>query len=357
MPFEVNAVLAMIGWSLLPVALGFLAGRVVLPLLAKGLARRYDRRKEDTLPWTLRKYAFVMGAVLSAYVLTLQLRALDEPFARQLDWATVDIWIKSFATIVGFMAVHRAVHRAIELAPPSLDASARSLLTKISAALIFGIAGVTVLSLFKVDVGPLLASLGVIGIAVALALQDTLGNYFAGITLTIDKPLRPGDYVRMDGGVEGFVESVGWRSTRIKPFSESVIIIPNSKLATSILTNNYYPDNGARVYVDCGVSYASDLAHVEAVCTAVAKEVSGTIEGGDPEFEPLVRYKTFGASNILFTIILRANDFDASFLLKHEYIKALHQRFREEGIEISYPVREIRMSASAARQSSDAANP
>lgn len=356
MPFDVNAVPAMIGWSLLPVGLGFLAGRLILPTLAKGLARRYDRRKEDTLPWTLRKYAVVMGAVLSVYVLTLQLRALDEQFARQLDWATVDIWIKSLATVVGFMALHRAVHRAVELAPPALDASARSLLTKISAAVIFGIAAVTVLSLFKVDVGPLLASLGVIGIAVALALQDTLGNYFAGITLAIDKPLRPGDYVRMDGGVEGFVETIGWRSTRIKPFSESVVIIPNSKLATSILTNNYYPDNGARVYVDCGVAYSSDLAQVEAVCVAVAKEVSAGTTGGDPEFEPLVRFKTFGDSNIQFTVILRATDFDASFLLKHEFIKSLHQRFREEGIAISYPVREIRMPASALLPPSDAAN-
>lgn len=191
------------------------------------------------------------------------------------------------------------------------------------------------------EIGPLLASLGIAGIAVALALQDTLGNLFAGLYLTFDQPVRPGDYIKLDSGEEGFVQEIGWRNTRIRPWQNNIIIIPNSKLSEAIITNWHLPVPEMSVYVWCGVDYGSDLEQVEQVCIEVGNEVMGLIEGTAEDWEPRVRFKEFADSNINFVVVLRVTDPTVSYLLQHEYMKALFKRFKQEGVEISWPVRKV----------------
>ncbi len=93
--------------------------------------------------------------------------------------------------------------------------------------------------------------------------------------------------------------------------------------------------------MDCGVSYSSNLDEVEQVCKKVGKEVLNNVPDADTDFEPIVRFKEFGDSNINFTVILRTRTFESSFILKHEYIKAIHKAFNEKGIVINYPVRHL----------------
>jgi small-conductance mechanosensitive channel len=293
-----------------------------------------------------------LGILISLYVLKSHFRYSGAEWTRRLDWVTIDHSLRAAGAAVFFIAIYKGAIRGIKLAP-NLDGSAKLLAQKLTLAVVLGIGVVTVLTQFQIDVAPILASLGVAGLAVALALQDTLGNYFAGITMSIDRPLRPGDYVKMENGVEGFVESIGWRTTRIKPFSESVVVVPNSVLANSILTNNYYPDTATRVYVACGVSYESNLEHVEAVCVEVAERVGSAVRGYDTDFTPIVRFSEFADSNVNFTVILRALNFDDTFLIKHEFMKALHARFKAEGITINYPVRQVRMAQLPAESEAD----
>ena len=197
-------------------------------------------------------------------------------------------------------------------------------------------------------IGPLLASLGVAGIAVALALQDTLGNLFSGFYLTFDQPIRPGDYILLDTGEEGFVEEVGWRNTRIRPWANNHVIIPNTRLANATITNWHLPVPEMSVYVYCGVDYGSDLQRVEQVCVETGREVMQRVEGALISWEPLVRFKEFADSNVNFVVVLRVNDPTAIYVLQHEYIKALHKRFGQEGIEISWPVRKVVFPAGGA---------
>jgi small-conductance mechanosensitive channel len=93
--------------------------------------------------------------------------------------------------------------------------------------------------------------------------------------------------------------------------------------------------------VDVGVDYASDLGHVERVVMEVGCEVMAEVAGGVPEFEPFIRYHTFGDSSINFTVILRAREFVDQYLVKHEFVKRLHTRFNQESIVIPFPIRTI----------------
>jgi small-conductance mechanosensitive channel len=197
------------------------------------------------------------------------------------------------------------------------------------------------LQILDISIAPILTALGIGGLAVALALQDTLSNFFAGLHIIISRQIRPGDYVRLESGEEGYVEDISWRTTTIRQLSNNTIIVPNSKLSSSIILNYHLPESELAVLIDVGVSYESDLEHVEKVTLAVAKEVMKEVPGGVPDFEPLIRYHTFGDYSIKFTVILRAKDFSSQYLIKHEFIKRLYDRYKKEGITIPFPVRTL----------------
>ena len=138
-----------------------------------------------------------------------------------------------------------------------------------------------------------MASLGIAGLAVALALQDTFSNFFSAVYITADRPVKVGDYIELENGLKGYVEDVGWRSTRLRTLPNNSIIIPNNKLAQSILTNYDAPKPEMSIVIPVGVSYNSDLEKVEKVTVDVAKKVLGSVEGGVADFEPFIRYKEF----------------------------------------------------------------
>ncbi|HWP48601.1 MAG TPA: mechanosensitive ion channel family protein [Candidatus Limnocylindrales bacterium] len=193
-----------------------------------------------------------------------------------------------------------------------------------------------------ISITPLVTALGIGGLAVALALQDTLSNLFAGFHIIASKQVRPGDYVKLDTGDEGYVTDVNWRNTVITPLpANNIIIIPNSKFASAIITNYNLPEKKIWVPVQVGVSYNSDLEKVEKVTLEVAKETVKEVAGGVLDFEPLIRYHTFGDSGILFTVRMLVNEFSSQFPVKHEFIKRLHRRYKEEGIEIPFPTRTV----------------
>lgn len=201
-----------------------------------------------------------------------------------------------------------------------------------------------------IEIGPLLAGLGIGGLAVALALQDTLSNLFAGIYMMVDRPVAVGDFVKLESGEEGFIEEIGWRNTKVRMWANNIVIIPNSKLSQSVVTNYFLPRQEMSVYISCGVAYHSDLEHVERVCIEVGKEVMERIAGSATDWTPVVRYKEFADFSINFLVILRVTDFSAQYLLGHEYIKALHRRFNEEGIEIPFPIRTVIMRPPGAKE-------
>ncbi|OIO38866.1 MAG: hypothetical protein AUJ72_01815 [Candidatus Omnitrophica bacterium CG1_02_46_14] len=190
------------------------------------------------------------------------------------------------------------------------------------------------LDMIGISITPILASLGIGSVAVALALQDTLSNFFAGLYVTIDKPVRVGDLIRLESGNEGVVTEVGWRSTRIRTLTNNVVIIPNTKLTSSVLTNYDLPNKEIIATLEARAPYTSDLERVERVTREAAKEALLKISGVVREFDPVVNFHTFGDTGVGFTIVFKAKDFPAQGPIKHELIKSLHARYQKEGIQI-----------------------
>lgn len=209
--------------------------------------------------------------------------------------------------------------------------------------LVFAVMGLFVLMIFNISITPLLTALGVGGLAIALALQDTLSNLFSGIQILMARKIKPGDYIQLEDGNDGYVTDVNWRNVTMKTLRNNTVIVPNSKISTTAITNYSVPEKEMSVLIEAGVAYDSDLKHVEKVTVEVAKKVIGEIHGGVKEFTPLVRFYEFGDSSINFRVIFRTNEFSSQYILKHEFIKQLHERFNKEKIEIPFPIRTVHL--------------
>jgi len=200
-----------------------------------------------------------------------------------------------------------------------------------------------ILQSIGISIAPLLTALGVGGLAVALALQETLSNFFAGIHIIFSGQLKPGDYIRLESGEEGFVTDINWRNTSIRQIPENLIIIPNSKLANSMFTNYNLPKPFLNVLINVGVSYDSDLEKVEKITIQVGEKIMKNVPGGIPDFKPFIRYYEFGDSSINFRVILRAKNFIAKYQIQHEFIKELHKAYKKHNIEIPFPITTVYM--------------
>jgi small-conductance mechanosensitive channel len=220
-------------------------------------------------------------------------------------------------------------------------AGSATIFVNITRVVILAMGCLVVLQTLGISIAPLLTALGVGGLAVALALQDTLANLFAGVHILASKTVQPGDYIRLSSGEEGYVVDINWRNTVVRQLSNNLVIIPNAQLAGTNMTNFNRPEQQLSIMVQVGVGYDSDLEHVERVTTEVVEKVMTDITGAVPDHEPAVRFHTFGDSRINFTVILGVGEFSDQYRIKHEFIKQLHQRYREEGITIPAPTRTV----------------
>ncbi|HDL60112.1 MAG TPA: mechanosensitive ion channel family protein, partial [candidate division WOR-3 bacterium] len=281
------------------------------------------------------KGVVLLWGILIGILIALQVVTIPENIRNTL-WSMTTVAILFsvtifFANVLGEFVVSYTAKYSETL--PST-----SIFRNITRLVILIIGFLIILQTIGISISPLLTALGVGGLAVALALQDTLSNLFAGIHILVSKQVRPGDFIKLETGEEGYVVDISWRNTTIRMLPNNLVVIPNSKLASSIVTNYYMPEKMLSVLVSVGVSYDSDLEKVEKIVIEVAKEVMQTVPGGVPEFEPFVRYSSFGDFSINFSVIMRAKEYTDQFLIRHEFIKRLHKRFKKEGIEIPFPI-------------------
>ena len=218
------------------------------------------------------------------------------------------------------------------------------ILIRITSIVVFTLGALVALDLMGIPITPMLAGLGIGGLAVALALSPTISSFIAGSYVVAEGHISEGDYIEIDAERAGFVMSVGWRSTVLRSRFNNMIVVPNSLITESIVTNYATPSPAVTGIVENGVSYDSDLKHVEQVSLEVAREVIEEAEQANKDFEPIFRYSEFADSNINFRIIFQGVDRAGMIAIKHEIIMRLHARFNEEGIEINYPVRKLTTS-------------
>lgn len=188
---------------------------------------------------------------------------------------------------------------------------------------------------------PFLTALGVGGIAVALALQDTLSNLFSGLYIIASQQVKAGDFVKIDTQDQGYIEDITWRNTTIRTLGKNLVIIPNSKMASAIITNYSQPGEDTSVGVDVHISYDNDLAKVEVVTLQVAEEIMKHTPGAVKGFKPSVGYAEFADTYLKMSVSMRGEKFSDQYLIKHEFIKKLHEHFLKEGINITAPVKPL----------------
>jgi small-conductance mechanosensitive channel len=245
----------------------------------------------------------------------------------------LSITMAASSIVSGFIKVYAAEAKG--------DILSTSIFSIFSRIVVMSIGVMIILDSLKISITPILTALGVGGLAVALALQDTLGNLFAGLNILFSGKVKVGDYIKLQSGEEGYITDINWRNTTVRQLGDNFIVIPNSRLASSIATNFNLPHKEMSITIPIGVAYDSDLDKVEKVTIDVARRVMKEIDGGIPDFEPSIRFGNFGDSSIDFTATLRIKEYTKQYLVKHEFIKRLHKRYRDEGIVIPFPMRTV----------------
>lgn len=192
-------------------------------------------------------------------------------------------------------------------------------------------------------------TLGIGSVAVALALQETLSNFFAGLYLLADRPISPGHYIKMDSGQEGYVVRIGWRSTLLRTLPNNMVVVPNSTLAKAVITNYSMPEDRMSLGIPVSVAYGTDPERVEKVLLEIAQEATQDQSDGLLAYpEPSVRFiPGFGASSLDFTLTVQVRQFVDQYLVQSELRKRIAERFQKEGIEMPFPTRTIVFDKSA----------
>ena len=324
--------------------LGFGLRALVLRRLLSWAARttsRFDDAMVESLRRPIPWWTLLVGVQLALWFVELPARAADvaRDVLLPLLIVSLTVWL---ADLGGRLLVAASLSGNLRLPATGLALS----IVRVG---ILALGAIMLLDTLGVSVAPVLAALGIGGLAVALGLQETLANLFAGIQVTLARNIRVGDFIRLESGEEGHVEDVGWRTTRLRLLPNNIVLIPNSRLAQSIVTNYALPSQDLAVLVKIGVHYGSDLARVEQVTSEVGREVMHEVQGGVPDFEPFIRYSQFADSSINFNVILRVQQFTDQFLVRHEFIKRVHARYQAENIVIPYPIRALNLDQEGVR--------
>jgi small-conductance mechanosensitive channel len=325
-------------FSVLVVGLAYLLGQVARYIVASrlgALARRAPGEWDTLLVNAVARRVPFWSVLVGIYI-AAGFWVLAPNVATAFDRT---LYVVSAASLT-FLAAEVLVE-LVRTHGPAIDPSLpRTTITETLVRIVVVTLGLLViLNGLGLSVTPILTALGVGGLAIALALQDTLANLFAGFYLTVAKQIRIGNYIRLSSGEEGYLVDIDWRASRLKQLSNNTVLIPNAKLSQSIVTNYHLPEQELAVIIEASVDYGSDLAQVERVTTEVAREVMRSVPGGVSTFEPFVRFHTLGDPGIGFSVTLRAREFVDQHLIKHEFVKRLHARYAAEGISI--PIRAI----------------
>ncbi len=319
------------------------AGYVLKRLLFRAL-ERWGRKTESHVDVVLRRSIggpiMIWSLMLGIYFATETLDLPDRS-TRLIEHTLLILTILSLTIMASRLAGNLIRHYGSRLP----GATPVTTLTQNLAQLFIILVGVLILLRhFGVSITPILTAFGVGGLAVALALQDTLSNLFAGFYVSVAGQVRLGDYIKLNTGEEGYVTDISWRSTTIRALANNMIIIPNAKLAQAIVTNYYLPERRMALTIPVSVSYDSDPDHIERVLLEEAAGAAGAVSGLLAEPAPSVRFiPGFGDSAMNFSLNCHVAEFVDQYLVQHELRKRIWKRFRAERIEMPYPTRTVYM--------------
>lgn len=319
---------------------------ITLIALFKKLSAKTKTTLDDILADKVRRPVKILSVVLAALIAA----GAAYPDSTIMGYPALEVFrvLLMFCIVILLDGIADGVMTwyGKEIAPKTtskFDDEILPIFRKIARVLIYVLGILIILSELGVEIAPLIAGLGIAGLAVALALQDTLGNFFAGVYMMADKPIRPNDYIKLDGtDVEGTVIEVGWRSTKILTLANNHVFVPNSKIAQSIITNFYSPEKNMGFVMEFSASYDDEPEKVVEALLEAAKEVekrTGKILCS--KAPSWARPDTFGDSAINYKVGVRVPMYTDRFGIKGEMVKEVYKQFKARGITIPFPVRTV----------------
>jgi small-conductance mechanosensitive channel len=320
-------------WTVLTLGIAFTVGHLINAIVIsrmRRLAARTQGQWDDVMVEELGRRIPLWSLLIGAWI-SVGYWELPDRWASLSSNAIRALGVLS-VTLAGSAIASRLVVSYGPRLTPGVPVS--GLMRNVVTGVIVTLGLLVILHGLGVEITPMLAALGVGGLAVALALQEPLSNLFAGVFITFAGQVNIGDYVRLDNGVEGTIADFNWHSTRIQALAGHLIIVPNAKLSQAIVSNLSEPGPDLGFGVDLTVEHGSDLDAVERIALAVAREVIATVPGASSA-EPGVRFNAMTDLGVRVSVGFRAKTFTDQFLLRHEIIKRLTARFAAHGIEIA----------------------
>ena len=253
------------------------------------------------------------------------------------------------ALTIATLVTSRLAVNAIELYSRRNEATVplTSLFEYLTKVLIFSIGFLIIIQSIGIEITALITAFGVGSLSIGLAFQNTLSNLISGVNIIISRKIRPGDYIKLKDGEEGYVVDVELKYTVIKNIYNNIIVIPNSDLIDASFQNFTLEESWMLLPIRIGISYDSDLEKVEQVTLNTAQkilqeieEATNNIEEETNNFEPFLRYEKFDYYAITFIVFLRINEYFDRFLITHQFMKEIHKNYLQENIKMAFPLQD-----------------
>ena len=328
--------------AMLILVLSFVAAQIMNFLfnkVFKVLASKTKNKTDDKIMKILDMpifYSVVLFGVYQSFVYIAALSKYEADFTKILETVAVIIWICAIAKLAQ-VVINEVGFKFAAKTKSTLDDEMMPLFKKLSGIIIYFTGIMIIFSVWKIDITPLLASAGIAGFVVAFAAKDTLSNLFGGISMYFDRPFKVGNRVQLDSGEIGDVLEIGIRSTRVKTFDETVIVIPNSIIANSKIINYNQPRSKIKAKIKINVAYGSDIEKVKKTLLDIANGIEGIKK--DPA--PSVYFSNLGDFALEFLIILWVDSPRKQFAAKIKINEEVYNRFNKEGILIPFPTQSV----------------
>ncbi|MBM3783098.1 MAG: mechanosensitive ion channel [Acidobacteria bacterium] len=258
----------------------------------------------------------------------LNLSELGERATKIANNAVVSFLILSFTMVASSVSI-RAIQRYGER--QNMPFAVAGLSRTLTRTLVFSIGLLILLRFLGISITPLITALGVGGLAVALALQDTLANFFAGVHILIERPIAVGDYIRLSAEEEGTVRDIGWRTTRLLTSANNIVVIPNKTITSGNLLNYTMPDPAAAVFVPLMLGLEADVEKAEKIAIECALATEGVVAVPPPVFlaDPGMQ-----PTHLQYRVAFQVHQFLGSGLIRTAVLKKILAQFRAEKIEM-----------------------
>ena len=326
-----------LGTILCGIVLGWVFKRFIHHRLKK-LTEKTDWRGDDVVFDAIESHIVLWFFLASLNIASNSIPFLNDVYISYLSKIIVSVLILSVTLAVSRIGVGLLNFWAEK---QGTDLPSTTIFVNLARIIIISVGVLIILQSLGISITPLLTAMGVGGLAISLALKDTLSDFFAGLHILLSQKVKPGDFVELDSGHMGYVQNITWRHTTLMERTNNEVTVPNAKISAAIVKNYDKGDPSFSIRVAVGVSYESDLDHVIKITEEVASNVIAQIDGARKDAPAVVRCFQFGPSSVDLKVYFRGKKYGDQHPIIDEFIRQIHKRFKSENIEIPFPIRTL----------------